>query len=234
VQEAEEVATTIGRNVRELRQRRRMTIDALAAAAEVSRGTVIQVEAARGNPSIATLCNLAAALGVGVTSLVTGDGPPRVTVRPAREATALWTSPAGSRALFRIGTDPPDVVELWDWTLQPGDGFDGEAHPHGTVEVLTVLAGTLALRVGESAVALAADDAVVFEAHTLHRYANEGAEPVRFHMVVLQFGDVGLAPPVDICPAGPMTFHATRETHHTICSGHRDKADSRTPAQTAR
>ena len=50
--------------------------------------------------------------------------------------------------MFRIGTDPPDVVELWDWTLQPGDGFDGEAHPMGTQEVLSVLAGRLGLRVG--------------------------------------------------------------------------------------
>lgn len=205
VKDPEEVAATIGHNVRELRQRRRMTIEALAAAAEVSRGTVIQVEAARGNPSIATLCSLAVALGVGVTSLVSGDGSPRVTVRSAREATALWTSPVGSRALFRIGTDPPDVVELWDWTLQPGDCFDGEAHPRGTIEVLTVLAGTLALQVGESSAVLAVDDAVVFEAHAPHRYANESPVPVRFHMVVLQFGDTGLVPPVDICPAAPAT-----------------------------
>ena len=60
------------------------------------------------------------------------------------ERRPLWTSPAGSSAVFRIGTDPPDVVELWDWTLQPGDAFDGEAHPIGTVEVLSVLAGKLA------------------------------------------------------------------------------------------
>jgi transcriptional regulator with XRE-family HTH domain len=51
----EDVATAVGRNVRALRQQRRMTIDALAAAAGISPGTVIQIETARGNPSIATL-----------------------------------------------------------------------------------------------------------------------------------------------------------------------------------
>jgi transcriptional regulator with XRE-family HTH domain len=206
VQDPDEVAAVVGRNVRALRQQRRMTIDALAAASGISRGTVIQVESARGNPSIATLCNLAAALQVGVASLVSADSAPRVTVRAAGEAAALWTSAAGSRALFRIGTDPPDVVELWDWTLQAGDAFDGEAHPRGTVEVLVVLEGLLALQVGEERRVLGVDDAVVFEAHAPHRYANEAATPVRFIMVVLQFGDTGLVRR----PASPRLNRASR------------------------
>jgi transcriptional regulator with XRE-family HTH domain len=203
MQSSEAVATAVGRNVRALRQQRRMTIDALAAASGVSRGTVIQVETARGNPSIGTLCNLAAALRVGVASLVDGDAAPRVVVRRGADAAQLWTSAAGSSAVFRIGTDPPDVVELWDWTLQPRDAFDGEAHPVGTAEVLSVLAGRLTLRVGMSALELATGDTALFEAHAPHRYANTAAEPVRFTMVVVQPGDAGLVPPTSIAPAQP-------------------------------
>jgi hypothetical protein len=54
---------------------------------------------------------------------------PGVTIRPARQAVPLWSTQAGSTAIFRIGTDPPDVVELWDWTLQPDESFEGGAHP---------------------------------------------------------------------------------------------------------
>jgi transcriptional regulator with XRE-family HTH domain len=203
VQSSDDVAAAVGRNVRALRQQRRMTIDGLAAAAGVSRGTVIQVETARGNPSIATLCNLATALRVGVASLVDGDAAPRITVRRADQAAPLWSSAAGSSAVFRVGTDPPDVVELWDWTLQPGDAFDGEAHPMGTAEVLSVLSGRLALRVGTSELELAAGDTVLFEAHVPHRYANPAGGPVRFTMVVVQPGDAGLVPPSSIAPAAP-------------------------------
>jgi transcriptional regulator with XRE-family HTH domain len=203
VQSSDEVAAAVGRNVRALRRQRRLTIEALAAAAGVSRGTVIQVETARGNPSIATLCNLATALRVGVASLVDGDAAPRIAVRRAEQAAPLWSSPAGSSAVFRIGTDPPDVVELWDWTLQPGDAFDGGAHPVGTAEVLSVLAGRLTLRVGTSALELATGDTALFEAHAPHRYANTAAEPVRFTMVVVQPGDAGLVPPTSIAPAQP-------------------------------
>ena len=191
VQSSDEVAATVGRNVRALRQQRRMTIDALATAAGVSRGTVIQIETARGNPSIATLCNLATALRVGVGSLVDGNAAPRISVRRAGQAAPLWSSPAGSSAVFRIGTDPPDVVELWDWTLQAGDAFDGEAHPVGTAEVLSVLSGRLSLQVGGSTLELDTDDTVMFEAHAPHRYANTATTPVRFTMVVVQPGDAG-------------------------------------------
>jgi transcriptional regulator with XRE-family HTH domain len=203
VQSSDDVAAAVGRNVRALRQQRRMTIDALAAASGVSRGTVIQIETARGNPSIATLCHLASALRVGVASLVDGDAAPRITVRRSEQAVPLWTSPGGSSAVFRIGTDPPDVVELWEWTLQPGDAFDGEAHPMGTAEVLSVLAGRLALRAGTSELELATGDTAMFEAHTPHRYACAGSEPVRFTMVVVQPGDAGLVPPTSIAPASP-------------------------------
>ncbi len=201
MQSTDAVAAAVGRNVRALRQQRRMTIDALAAAAGVSRGTVIQIETARGNPSIGTLVALAAALRVGVASLVDGDAEPRVVVRRDAEAARLWSSAAGSSAVFRIGTDPPDVVELWDWTLQPGDGFDGEAHPMGTQEVLSVLSGRLDLRVGATDQRLDAGDTVMFQAHAPHRYSGVGDVPVRFVMVVLQPGDAGLAPPTSIAEA---------------------------------
>src|SRR5437762_1220136 len=106
MQSPEDVATAVGRNVRALRQQRRMTIDALAAAAGISRGTVIQIETARGNPSIATLVSLAAALRVGATQqhLDTGD-------------TVLLQAHAPHR-YSGIGDRPVRFVMV---VLQPGD-----------------------------------------------------------------------------------------------------------------
>ncbi|MGI5126034.1 helix-turn-helix domain-containing protein [Pseudonocardia sp. CA-107938] len=195
------VAAAVGRNVRALRQQRRLTIDALAGAAGVSRGTVIQIESGKANPSIATLVALSEALQVGVASIVDAGGDPRVVVRRSTEAPHLWTSDAGSEAILRIGTDPPDLVELWDWTLLPGDAFDGLAHPLGTEEILCVVSGQLEITVGETSTRLAVDDTVMFQAHAAHRYACVGDAPVRFTMVVLQPGDAGIVPPADIAPA---------------------------------
>ncbi len=182
----EEVAGSLAANLRRLRALRGWSLEAVAERAAVSKNTVIQVEQGRANPSIATLCRLADALGVGVASLIEAPAGPRVTVRRAADTPALWTSETGSHALFCLGTDPPDVVELWDWMLVAGDGFDGEAHPPGTVELLLVLEGQLALRVGDTEHHLDVGDSVLFEAEVAHRYANAGDVPCRFTLSVLQ------------------------------------------------
>jgi transcriptional regulator with XRE-family HTH domain len=182
----EEVAGSLAANLRRLRALRGWSLEAVAERAGVSKNTVIQVEQGRANPSISTLCRLADALGVGVASLIEAPASPRVTVRRAADTPALWASEAGSRALFCLGTDPPDVVELWDWSLAAGDGFDGEAHPPGTVELLLVLDGQVALRVGTGEHHLDAGDSVLFEAEVPHRYANAGEDPCRFVLSVLQ------------------------------------------------
>jgi transcriptional regulator with XRE-family HTH domain len=201
VQDPDVLAAAIGRNVRRLRRRRELTLDVLAERAGVSKGTVIGVEQARANPSIATLCGIADALGVGVVTLIDPGEDPQVKVKRGPDTPALWTSDAGSRALFLMGTDPPDVVELWDWHLAPGDSFDGGAHPEGTVEVLFVLDGVLAVRVGDERHEITAGDTILFDAVLAHTYGNPSDHPNRFVMSVVQPGDAYLVPPEEIEPA---------------------------------
>jgi transcriptional regulator with XRE-family HTH domain len=202
VQDPEVLAAALGRNVKRLRGRRGLTLDMLAERAGLSRGTVIGVEQARANPSIATLCRIADALGVGVATLIDPGHDPQVRIKRGPDTPALWTSGDGSRALFLMGTDPPDIVELWDWHLAPGDTFDGDAHPQGTVEVLYVLDGVLELCVGDTRHRIAAGDTILFDAVLMHSYHNPGDAPNRFIMSVLQPGDTSLVPPEQIATAG--------------------------------
>ena len=201
MQDPEALTTAIGRNVRRLRRRRDLTLDLLAERSGLSKGTVIGVEQSRANPSIATLCRLADALGVGVATLIDPGQDPQIRIRRAAETPALWTTAEGSRALFLMGTDPPDIVELWDWHLTAGEAFDGDAHPAGTVEVLYVLSGELVVTVGDVTHALRTGDTILFDALVPHRYANTGAEPTRFVMSVVQPGDSSLVPPERIASA---------------------------------
>lgn len=195
------LARTIGRNVKRLRRRLDLTLDLLADRAGVSKGTVIGVEQARANPSIATLCRIADALGVGVATLIEPDAAPRIRVQRRAGTPALWTSEAGSQALFLMGTDPPDIVELWDWRLAGGDAFDGEAHPLGTIEMLTVLDGTLEVSVADRCEIIDTGDTMLFDAVVAHRYANPGEQANRFIMSVLQPADSVMVPPNHIAPA---------------------------------
>jgi transcriptional regulator with XRE-family HTH domain len=182
------LASLIGARVRQERQARRWTLDQLADAAGVSRRMVVNVEQGTTNPSVGTLLKISDALGVGLPALV--EPPQRKAVRVIRhgEGAALWTSDGGGRGVLVAGTQPPDVLELWDWTLAPGDRHASEAHSAGTEELLQVQEGTLAIEVGGDSFTLEVGDAVAFTGDIPHAYANPAQQPSRFTLAVFEPG----------------------------------------------
>jgi transcriptional regulator with XRE-family HTH domain len=185
---AETLALAIGVRVKHERQARRWTLDQLASAAGVSRRMVINIEQGAANPSVATLLRISDALGVGLPALV---APPQLTpVRVTRhgDGAVLWSSESGGRGVLVAGTDPPDVVELWDWSLAPGDQHLSEAHTPGTKELVQVQQGTITVNVAARSVTLAAGDAVAFPGDVAHAYANPGPQPARFSLAVFEPG----------------------------------------------
>ncbi len=178
----------IGERVRQHRTARGWTLDDLADRSGVSRRMVISIEHGAGNPSIATLLRISDALGVGLPALVDVERPRSLTVTEAGQAPVLWRGPLGGRALLVAGTEPPDVVELWDWTIHPGEAHDTEAHSTGTRELLLVLDGEVELRVGNRTERLRVGDSVAFAGDVPHGYATPAgaAIPARFALTVFQ------------------------------------------------
>lgn len=182
------LSAAIGARVRQHRQERRWTLDQLAEAAGLSRRAVVNVEQGTANPGVATLLRLSDALGVGLPALVEPPSSTSVTVTTKGTGAALWTSAAGGRGVLVAGTQPPDVVELWDWTLAAGDRHATEAHSRGTRELVHVLQGRITLQVGEEQVALAVGDAASFPGDAPHCYANPHGRPARFSLAVFEPG----------------------------------------------
>ncbi len=182
------LALAIGVRVRQERRSRRWTLDQLAEAAGVSRRMVVNVEQGAANPSVGTLLRMSDALGVGLPALVERPQPTPVKVTRQGGGAALWSSAAGGRGVLVAGTEPPDVVELWDWTLGPGDHHVSEAHTPGTKELLQVQQGTITVEMAGQLVTLEAGDAVGFPGDVPHSYANPGTRPARFSLAVFEPG----------------------------------------------
>jgi transcriptional regulator with XRE-family HTH domain len=186
------LAAAIGSRVRRERHSRRWTLDQLAEAAGVSRRMLVNVEQGAANPSVGTLLRLSDALGVGLPALVEVPQPRAVTVTRRGEGAALWSSAAGGRGVLVAGTESPDVVELWDWTLAPGDSHVSDAHSSGTKELVQVQQGTVSIRVADQTVTLDVGDAVALPGDVAHGYSNPGTELARFSLAVFEPG-VGTA-----------------------------------------
>jgi transcriptional regulator with XRE-family HTH domain len=199
-QGAAALASAIGVRIKHERQARGWTLDQLAEAAGVSRRMVVNVEQGAANPSVATLLRISDALGVGLPALVAPPQPRPVKVTRYGDGAARWSSASGGRGVLVAGTEPPDVVELWDWTLAPGDHHRSEAHAPGTRELAQVQQGTIIVRVADQSVTLTAGDAVVFPSDVPHSYANPDPQPARFSLVVFEPG-VGTSPRVEVASA---------------------------------
>lgn len=185
---ASELSAAIGAKVRAERQSREWTLDQLAEHSGVSRRMLINVEQGTANPSVTTLLRLSDALGIGLQALVAVPQSKPVKVVRAGQAPALWTGEGGGRGVLLAGTTPPDILELWDWTLAPGDRHDSEAHVQGTKEILQVREGTVTVAVGDQVEVLEVDDAISFISDVPHSYANEGSDLARFSLTVFEPG----------------------------------------------
>jgi transcriptional regulator with XRE-family HTH domain len=182
----EAVAAAVARNARRLRTARGWSLDQLAARSGVSKGMLVHLEQARTNPSLGTLCKVAETLGVSLAGLVELHEAPVVRVVEPDEVVRLWDSEAGSSGDLLVGSDERDHLELWRWSLAPGDDHPSDAHAPGTREMVHVVAGTLTLDVAGTSHTVPAGGAVLFHADREHVYRNAGRKPVSLVMVVLQ------------------------------------------------
>jgi transcriptional regulator with XRE-family HTH domain len=179
------VLAGLAQAVRGNRQRRGWTLAGLAERTGVSKGMLMQIESGRTNPSISTLIRIANAFGVGVWQLVE-PVTDELRVADATAAVILWRSPAGGTASLLIGAQSPQVVELWEWRLPPGDGYVAETHLEGTFEVLHVRKGTLALDLGGNRTEIRAGGSAVARTDQPHGYHNGGRGWLELSMTVIE------------------------------------------------
>jgi len=176
---AEQVALAVRRR----RQQRNWTLDVAAARLGVSRRLLAQVEAGQANPSLTTLLSLAAGFDVSLVELLAGADKPAITVQPENAtAPVLWSGKFGGEGRLLVGSDP---LELWEWTLEPGDERKADAHRPNSREALLVTVGVVTLCVGAAEpVSLRRGQSALFRADEPHSYRNDTADPARFVLAV--------------------------------------------------
>ncbi|NWF29041.1 helix-turn-helix transcriptional regulator [Streptomyces sp. PKU-EA00015] len=192
--EAEEALRTLAHNVRTARNRAGLSLDELGRRAKVSKGALVGLEKAQGNPNFATLVRLADTLGVSVSALMEGPSEGRVRIVTADATTPLWTGGKGSEARLMLTTSGPAPVEVWRWKLEPGEEYPSHPHQPGVVETVSVTSGRMTLVVDGIEHPVEAGQTAAFDGDAPHTYRGSGDETCHLIMTVhLPPGPAGTA-----------------------------------------
>ncbi|HYC33290.1 MAG TPA: cupin domain-containing protein [Gemmatimonadales bacterium] len=173
----------LGPAVRRLRERRQLSLRALAEATGFSPGFISQVENGQASPSIASMERIAAALEVSLVEFFMEAQTRRSSVTRA-DARPVLSSQWSRARIESLGSGlegqhlAPMLV-----TLEPG-GSSGK-HPHAsrTEEFALVQEGTVELSLEGRQQTLSAGDAVTIRSGALRRWHNSGEQPARVLIV---------------------------------------------------
>lgn len=180
------VSQAVSDRIKSWRKSQKLSLDELSRRAGVSKGMLVEIEKGAANPSIAILCKIAAALGVSVADIVSISHSPDAWLIENSEMPVLWQGEQGGSAQLLAGTRGPDMIELWRWQMFAGEVFSSTGHSSGTLELLHVEQGTLALTVGEQTLVIQQGCAAVARTDMPHAYASADDQPVIFTMTVAE------------------------------------------------
>jgi transcriptional regulator with XRE-family HTH domain len=185
------VAVRFGARVRAARQRQGLTLEALAAAAGISRATLSNLERGEHSPSLTAATNVARALGVSLAELL-GDEDRRPVVTVPKAERLVFRDPAtGIERQLLSPAFAGRGIEFIRATLPPFTTTDELRPYHPAIDkYVLVEEGTLRVVVGAESHLLREGDAFYFRASVSHRFENPGAERCSY-LAILDYAPLG-------------------------------------------
>jgi len=162
----------LGRKIRDLRLRRGLTVQQLAAASGLSKGFISQVENGRTSPSLATLRDLAMALKTSVAYLVVEEEQVPHVVR-TQERPRVHVGGNTSKVEV-LSAQPKRNLELLMAELPPGMSAGDKRHYHHGEECMLCIEGRVSVACGDHRLVLEAGDSCHIDGRMPHAIENCG------------------------------------------------------------
>lgn len=180
-----DLATSVGREIRDLRKVRGLTLSSLAALCDKSVGYLSQVERGITKPSVGSLQDISDALGVHVgwffqPAPVEDTAEARYVVRAGARRRLTYSRLSGTDYLgmrdellsSNLGGQMAMVMTRYAPGASSGDDFDN----HDGEEAGYVQSGLLQIHLGEDVFLLHKGDSFSFPSNLPHRYSNPGED----------------------------------------------------------
>ena len=181
----------LAQKIRSVRKGRRMTMDALAKKASVSKSLISRIESFRVTPSLPVLLRIAEALGVLPGDLLenVSDGAPEAIVVRRNERKSVVRNPErrGLRYHQLAGTEHSKIMSAFLIDLAPGMK-EYRPMPHEGEEFSQVLKGRARYTVRDEEHILRTGDSIYVEARVPHSICCVGKVPAQLLNIIAGMG----------------------------------------------
>ncbi|MDF2660683.1 MAG: putative DNA-binding protein [Paenibacillus sp.] len=183
-EDPKQVVLQVGAVLKRLRKEKQLSLDDVAALSGVSKLTLGNIERGETNPTIGMLWKISKSLAIPLMALFSAESGVNVSragkgLRIAGEEKTWVIEP-----IFHHASDEMEMCRAY---LQPNSSYDPEKHHPRTTEIVTVMSGTVTIRVGQESHLLHQYDSIRFCADTTHSYINQSDEVVVLH-ILMKYG----------------------------------------------
>ena len=196
-------APAIGPSMRRRRKALGLTLRAAAETAGLSTGYLSQVETGKAVPTLGTLAQIAAALGVGLDYFVAEIRP--VDALSRAEGRRRFSIPGSPVAYEAVSADYPGS-SLVSYILHVPAGYRSNVAEHEGEEVIFILDGTIEQTLGGETMRMCTCDSLHYDGATPHAWFNPGPDTARVlwtgTLAVLRQGAAAGTPKTDSPPTG--------------------------------
>lgn len=173
----------VAKNIKRLREERRLSLEALARQSGVSKSMLVQIERGEGNPTLSTLWKLANGMNVPFDALTVRPKAPYEIVKKSEIQPFLEDE--GRVRNYSIFPDGENRGFAVYWlNLEPGSEWESEPHMRGTEEFVTVCRGRLEIRTAGKIFEIAEGESIRFMGDAAHAYRNADEGETALHMIM--------------------------------------------------
>lgn len=177
-----EIQKDVARNIKNIRERKKITLDSAAKLTGVSRSMLAQIEKGEVNPTISILWKIANGYKVSFTSLVNSDASSLLIraedILPLIEDDGRYIN----RPAFPFQEDKQ--FETYHIEIKEGGYLQAQPHLDGAEEFITVFEGNVEIVADAEVFQLKRGDSLRFKADVSHSYRNIGSETVYLSMII--------------------------------------------------
>lgn len=176
--EADQTVREIGAQIRRLRTRRNLTLNALASETGISVSMLSMLERGVATPSIGTLVAVTSALGTHMSELFgSTESSDRSPVRPLRDQVEVETAVGVLRRM--VHSDPMVGLEVSVNEYAPDTSSADSLTHHAGTEFGLVIQGTVTVELEDASYVLKPGDGISYMSTRPHRISNTGRTKAR-------------------------------------------------------